>query len=762
MINYAKYLVGLLGLMSLMGCKALQIPETPSSPTTDVKFSSSKLSSGRDPVHSKVVPPSQLPVFTSTVSERDKAIQARLNEAYGRLPLSFEANHGQTDSQVNYLSRGSGYTLFLSPTQAVLALRKGKQSAVSNQPTAKPEHTKRTSSTVLRMKLIGANVSPRVAGLDELPGKVNYFIGNDPKKWRTNVPTYAKVKYKDVYSGIDLVYYGKQRQLEYDLIVAPGTDPGVIKLAFEGANKVRIDPQGNLILHIAGGEVNFHKPFVYQKLNGIKHAIPGRYVLKGKHEVGFQMAKYDTSKPLVIDPVLSYSTYLGGNLSDEGRGIAVDASGNAYVTGFTESSDFPGSGGGTASKLGSGAPGAGRDAFVTKLSSDGSAIVYSTYLGGSTFDQGLGIAVDLSRNTYITGITDSPNFPILNPLQPGFGGGGGDAFVAKLNADGSALVYSTYLGGSDNDEGLDIAVDSNGNAFVTGFTRSKFFPTASPLQPTIGGFGFKDAFVAKVATSADLFISKVDSPDPVIVGNNLTYTITVTNNGPLDATGVTLNDTLPAGVTFVSAPATQGMCSESAGTVTCTFGNVINGATATVTIVVTATAVGQISNTASVTGTETDPDTGNTTVTLTATLGAGASFKEWGGACSGTTATCMVTMNANKSVTATYSKIFTDDPLTSQVTPVKAVHFTELREAINTLRSNNDLSAFMFTDPVLTVGVTQSKGVHITDLRTALDEVYDALALTRPTYTDPTILAGVTVIKRAHITEIRSAVRDVE
>ena len=328
-------------------------------------------------------------------------------ENYGKLPLSFEANQGQTDSRVDFLTRGSGYSLFLTSTEAVLALRKPVASSGprTRRTDSEAEEAPAVPPAVVRMKLVGANPAPRVSGLEELPGKSNYFIGNDPDKWRTNVPRYAKVQYNDVYPGVDLVYYGNQRQLEYDLVVGPGADPGAITLSFEGVERLWIDAQGDLVLETAGGEIRQHKPLVYQEVDGVRREITGSYVLSGRHQVGFDVAAYDAGQPLIIDPVLVYSTYLGGTGDERGFDIAVDASGNAYVTGQTDSTGFP-----TASPV-QASLGGGNDAFVTKFNTAGNGVVYSTFLGGSGFDRGLGIAVDASGNAYVTGNTFSDRLP---------------------------------------------------------------------------------------------------------------------------------------------------------------------------------------------------------------------------------------------------------------------------------------------------------------------------------------------------------------
>ncbi|MCI0722902.1 MAG: choice-of-anchor D domain-containing protein [Acidobacteria bacterium] len=391
-----------------------------------------------------------------------------LLQDFGRLPLSFEANDGQSDARVKFLSRGPGYTLFLTDTEAVFAVRSA--AAVS----------------VLRMRLLGANPNTTLTGLEELPGKSHYFIGSDPAHWRTDVGHFARVRYHELYPGIDLVFYGNQRQLEFDFVVSPGAGPKAIQLAFEGAGKVELNPQGNVVIHIGGSEVRLRKPLAYQELNGTRREISCSYTLD-TGMVGLQLATYDPRKPLIIDPVLEYSTSLGGTGFDEAWAIAVDATGNAYVTGDTASPDFP-----TVSPIQG--PLGSSDVFVAKFNSAGSGLVYSTYLGGASAEFGFGIAVDANGNAYVTGRTDSTNFPTASPFQAAFGGNA-DAFLSKLNAAGSALVYSTYLGGSNSEQGHAIAVDASGNAYVTGHTESTNFPTANAFQAAFGGNA--DAFLSK-------------------------------------------------------------------------------------------------------------------------------------------------------------------------------------------------------------------------------------------------------------------------
>ncbi len=443
----------------------------------------------------------------------------RMLEISRGVPLAFEENRGQTDLRVRFLARGKGYTVFLTSTEAVLVLRKGARDAsadplreargrlrrpglMSGKSNAGPA---KRDLTVLKVRLVGANAAPRLDGLEELPGKANYFIGSDPEQWQANLRTYAKVQVLGVYPGVDLVYYGNQGQLEYDVVVAPGANPGAITMVLEGAQAVQLDAEGDLLLKTKKGTLRLQEPRAYQQQQSGRVERVVTYVLRrptitarqnAPIRVGFRVADYDPTKPLVIDPVLSYSSYLGGSGDDRGLGIAVDGSGNAYLTGVTSSADFP-----TAAPIQAALNGV-EDVFVTKLNTIGSAIIYSTYLGGSMADQGNAIAVDAQGNAYVTGHTSSLDFPTVNPLQTAIGNG--DTFVTKLNPSGSALVYSTYLAGGGNEFGTGIAVDAAGSAYVTGITNSLDFPTVNPVQPTLGG-GF-DAFVAKLNTTGSALV----------------------------------------------------------------------------------------------------------------------------------------------------------------------------------------------------------------------------------------------------------------
>jgi hypothetical protein len=407
------------------------------------------------------------------------AAKARIVETYGKLPLSFEANRGQTNQDVRFLSRGRGYTLFLTCDGSALSLKHGADSGV------------------VRTRLLGASPKAAVSGSGRLPGTSNYFIGNDPARWRTGIPSYGRVRYAGVYPGVDLVYYGNQGKLEYDFVLAPSADPGRIAMRVDGGLKV--DEHGDLVVATNAGAVRFHKPVAYQpaRANG-KDPVDVAYVLKDGNTVGFRVAAYDRAKALIIDPVLSYSTYLGGSGTEENLGMAVDAAGNAYLTGETTSTDYPTVNPEQPSNAG------GYDAFVTKINPPGTSIVYSTYLGGNGFDTGFGIAVDASGNAYVAGATQSSNFPTVSPIQPRLNGPQ-NAFVAKLSPTGNGLLYSTYLGGGVKDDGYAIAVDGSGSAYVVGDTASTDFPVVNPIQGAFGG-GTWDGFVSKLNPAGSALI----------------------------------------------------------------------------------------------------------------------------------------------------------------------------------------------------------------------------------------------------------------
>ncbi|MGA2771780.1 MAG: SBBP repeat-containing protein [Bryobacteraceae bacterium] len=391
-------------------------------------------------------------------------------------PLRFEPNAGQTAAAVTLLSRGPNYTLFLMPGAATL----------------------RAGGSIVKMKLIGANPDAEAVLLEPLESRVHYLIG-EPHTWQTDVPTYARVEYRNVYPGIHIAYHGVESvapdgdgrrvagRLEYDFVLDPGADPSQIRLRLEGAEHMQLDTNGDLLLRTSEGEWRHTAPPAYQLRNGVRQKVAGNLVAGGPDEFTFEIGEYDRSRPLVIDPALTYSTFLGGRGQDSATAIAVDAAGNTYVTGYTESVDFPEVPG---SRLGG--PG-GVDVYVAKMSPAGQ-LLYLTYLGGSGDDRGYGIAVDSAGSAIVTGWTYSANFPILSAAQPRLGGGR-DGFVAKLTPAGNALVFSTFVGGSGADSGNAVAVDQQGNIYVAGETASADFPVLNGLQPRIGGG--EDAFLAK-------------------------------------------------------------------------------------------------------------------------------------------------------------------------------------------------------------------------------------------------------------------------
>jgi hypothetical protein len=385
---------------------------------------------------------------------------AQVSAAYGALPLSFEANQGQTDRQVQYLSRGNGYSLFLTSREAVLAL----------QPAARAKNP----PAVLRMQLVGANRHPQASASEPLAGKSAYFVGANSGRWQAEIPQYARVMYRDVFPGVDLTYYGQQGQLEYDFILAPGADPNRIRLGFEGADQLRLE-KGEVVLQVAGGDVRLHQPALYQEKNGAKTKVDGSFVLASAREIAFQVGPYDKSQALVIDPGVEYSTYLGGSAVEKAHAIAVDRAGNAYVVGSSASADFPTTAGAMQPRTRT----SGSTAFVAKLNPAGTAILYSTYLGGTHSDTARAVAVNEKGEAFVAGSTRSPDFPVTPGARQTHLGGSQNGFVARLSADGSRLLYATYLGGSGEDEVRGLAINAAGEAHVAGITNSKNFPTTA-------------------------------------------------------------------------------------------------------------------------------------------------------------------------------------------------------------------------------------------------------------------------------------------
>ena len=404
---------------------------------------------------------------------------------FGRLPLSFESNRGQTDARARFLTHSGDTTIFLTPSEAVFSMpARANTPHKEKHAMRKSRQTQRSyeqnSLVALRMQMVGANSGATALQQQPLEGKVNYFLGKDPGKWHAGVPTFGRVGFHEVYQGVDLVYYGNQRRLEYDFVVAPHADPTQIQLHFAGAEGVHIDAAGDLRVHVQGREMKWRKPLVYQQDAAGKHSVAARFRLKrlpdGQAGIGFALGRYDADRPLVLDPVLISSTYLGGSAGDQGTSIALDSSGSAYITGSASSLDFPTTSG--AFQRTKGVPTNSSIAFVSKFNSTGTALVYSTYLGGSTGDQGTGIAVDSSGNAYVTGVANSSDFPTTpGAFQRVKVNANANAFVTQLNATGTALVYSTFLGGSTGDQGTGIALDAGSNAYVSGFAASADFPT---------------------------------------------------------------------------------------------------------------------------------------------------------------------------------------------------------------------------------------------------------------------------------------------
>lgn len=457
--------------------------------------------------------------FTAAASTQAVPSAQQVRASFGRLPMVFEPNQGQTDARVKFLAHGSNYGLFLTADQAVLALHKSARQAA-----------------VLRMALANANANAAVTGADPLPGKSNYFIGKDPAQWHRNIPQFARVRYQDVYPGVDLVYYGNQGRLEYDLEVAPHADPAPVAVRFPGVEKLKLDDHGDLVIANAEGEIRLQAPAVYQKFGDERRAVTARFVLRAANEVGFEIGDYDRGRMLVIDPVLVYSTYLGGTGNEAcsaitGTGvaqsrcpaIAVDPAANAYIAGSTTSNVFPGTT--TGSPFQTTLNGT-ANIFVTKLSSTGSTILFSTYVGGSGVDLTGGIAIDSAFNADVVGTTTSSDFPTLNGYQDTPVAAGTHAFVTQVRFDGTAINYSTYLSGNGTDVGTGIALDFRQKIYVTGTTTSGNFP----VFPNPG------AFQLTPKATNQFFLTSLD---PALAGaTSLLYSTYLGGSAP--STGVAL------------------------------------------------------------------------------------------------------------------------------------------------------------------------------------------------------------------------------
>jgi len=445
------------------------------------------------PVSRAVLPPAS--------PESSPALRSRMG-----WPLFFEPISRDTQAQQGLLARGPNYQLLVSPKQLDFLLRKPSLAPARNS-------VRRDESIgvvpadlrALRITFLLANRDASLSGTGELEGKVNYLVGNDPARWRTQVPVFARAEVRSLYEGVDLIYYGHGQQLEYDFTIAPKADPSVIGLHFDGADRLTLNSQGELIVAIGDAELRQHPPIIYQSVRGVRREVAGGYRLTDDRTVSFSVGLYDHDYPLVIDPVFSYSTYFGGNGGDTGLSIKVGKDGSVYLAGETLSTQFPPAQitapfqsqfhGGSVTG----------DAFVAKFDNTGSHLLYLTYLGGSTDDGAYDMAIDPSGNVYLTGFTVSADFPTHNAIFPQISGSPDgtfhiypfDAFVTELNTNGSALVFSTYLGGSDKDLGSGIALDAAGNVYVAGYTYSTNFPVVNSIQSTFAGID--DVFIAKLA-----------------------------------------------------------------------------------------------------------------------------------------------------------------------------------------------------------------------------------------------------------------------
>ena len=426
----------------------------------------------------------QAPSPTARRPRDADALGERSPGASARVTAGFDRNDGQTDPRVRFLTRGRGHALFLTDRSALLTLA----------PAAGPPAT---------VEVLPVGACPtRPEGLGRLPGTVSAFLGNDPSRWRHEVPSFGRVAYRNVWPGTDLVFRGAGGALEYDVVLSPGADPSRVAFHFPGATSLRVDEAGRLALGTQAGEILQHAPSAYQAGPGGPRPVAARWVLRPDGIASFTVGPYDPSRSLVIDPVLYYSSYLGGSGADSANALATDAAGNIYVAGTTASANFPATSGSARTVFAGGT-----DVFVAKFDPTGNTRIWATFLGGALADAGAGVAVDGSGSIYVTGETSSADFPATaGTLRATYAGGGSDAFVTKLSPSGAALVYSTYLGGTGEDRGAAIAVDTGGNAYVAGRLSSPDFPATLGAFQTFFHGGAFDAFASKLAPGGDSLV----------------------------------------------------------------------------------------------------------------------------------------------------------------------------------------------------------------------------------------------------------------
>ncbi|MGK0299050.1 MAG: hypothetical protein ACI9XC_002676 [Gammaproteobacteria bacterium] len=529
---------------------------------------------------------SSYPSEAKSVYMEEEGLGGTLEQRKLTLPFTFEKNHGQSEPEVEFLAHYGQIRFFLT-----------QQEVIFNLPDV---------VTPVRMRFSNANPATQIIGEEPQSTQTHYLVGSDPSFWNNQISHYAKVRYRDLYQGIDLLFYDNKGLLEYDFIIAPGADPSQIKLDFTGIDESSLIEGNNVEFVIGGGSIVQQIPAAYQDIQGQRHAVTAKQLLNDIGGVSFSLSEYQSDHTVILDPILHFSrffggrgeeeiismttdmegnifitggssspnlpisndslsypasmfdvegnrlafvakldptgtrliylTYLGGNKTSTAHYIKVDSSGNAYVAGRTEANDFP-----TLNPIQSRYGGGSDDVFISKLNADGSALIYSTYLGGSEYDQARSMALDSSGNVYVTGRTESANYPVLNPIMPKFSGKL-DAFVTKVSADGSKIIYSTYLGGRENDIGHAITTDTEGNAYVTGLSNSPDFPTVGAIQPTFRGGDGDDTIVLKInaAGSALVYSTFIGGS-----GDDESRAIAVDASGNVIITGYTRSHDFP-------------------------------------------------------------------------------------------------------------------------------------------------------------------------------------------------------------------------